>query len=111
MDMEWAKDGISGDLFIVQARPETIHSQKKENVLEKYVLKQTGKKIVAGRSVGEKIGQGEAHVIRNVKDIHKFRKGEVAPPKRSQVDNPIQNRHQPDCDHNDRYDRFSDQAA
>ncbi|HHI04342.1 MAG TPA: phosphoenolpyruvate synthase, partial [Candidatus Woesearchaeota archaeon] len=77
MDMEWAKDGVTGQLFIVQARPETIHSQKKQNVLEKYVLKQTGKKIISGRSVGERIGQGEANVLRSAKDIHKFRKGEV----------------------------------
>jgi len=77
MDMEWAKDGVSGELFIVQARPETVHSQKKANVLEKYVLKGTGKVLTKGRSVGEKIGQGKANVIRDVKDIHDFKKGEV----------------------------------
>ncbi|MCM2325573.1 MAG: phosphoenolpyruvate synthase, partial [Candidatus Woesearchaeota archaeon] len=77
MDMEWAKDGVSGKLYIVQARPETVHSMKKSNTLEKYVLKETGKKLAVGRSVGEKIGQGEAHVIRSVKDITKFRRGEV----------------------------------
>jgi pyruvate,water dikinase len=77
MDMEWAKDGVSGKLYIVQARPETVHSMKKSNTLEKYVLKESGKKLAVGRSVGEKIGQGEAHVIRSVKDITKFRRGEV----------------------------------
>ncbi|MBS3103942.1 phosphoenolpyruvate synthase [Candidatus Woesearchaeota archaeon] len=77
MDMEWAKDGISGKLYIVQARPETVQSQKQHNVIEKYVLKQKGKIIVSGRSVGDKIGQGHAHVIKNVRDINQFRKGEV----------------------------------
>ena len=77
MDLEWAKDGLTNELFIVQARPETVHSQKKSQVLEKYVLKETGKILTKGRSVGEKIGQGKAHVIRNVKDIHDFKKGEI----------------------------------
>jgi len=77
MDMEWAKDGVSGKLFIVQARPETVHSQKNTQVLEKYVLKESGKVLARGRSVGEKIGQGKANVIKNVKDITKFNPGEV----------------------------------
>ena len=77
MDMEWAKDGKTGILYIVQARPETVHSQKQYRVIENYVLKQTGKAIVSGRSVGDKIGQGNAHVIRSVKDISQFKKGEV----------------------------------
>ena len=77
MDMEWAKDGITGKLFIVQARPETVHSQKSKNVLEKYVLQESGKVIVKGRSVGEKIGQGQANVLKSAKDIHKFKKGQV----------------------------------
>jgi pyruvate, water dikinase len=77
MDMEWAKDGVTGKLFIVQARPETVHSQKSKTVLEKYVLREDGKQLVSGRSVGEKIGQGRAHVIQSAKDIHKFKKGEV----------------------------------
>ncbi len=77
MDMEWAKDGATGELFIVQARPETVQSQKNHNVLEKYVLKEKGNILVTGRSVGERIGQGEANVIHDVKDIAKFRKGQV----------------------------------
>ena len=77
MDMEWAKDGLTNELFIVQARPETVHSQKKTQVLEKYVLKETGKILTKGRSVGEKIGQGKAHVIKHVRDIHDFKKGEI----------------------------------
>ncbi|MFH1835905.1 MAG: phosphoenolpyruvate synthase [Methanobacteriota archaeon] len=77
MDMEWAKDGRSGKLFIVQARPETVHSQKKKNVLEQYILKRKGKLLVKGESVGEKIGAGVANVIKDVHDIQKFKKGEV----------------------------------
>ncbi|MCF7866778.1 phosphoenolpyruvate synthase [Candidatus Woesearchaeota archaeon] len=77
MDMEWAKDGITNDLFIVQARPETVQSRKDVNVLRNYVLKGEGKKIVTGRSVGSMIGVGKANVIKSVKDINKFKKGEV----------------------------------
>lgn len=77
MDMEWAKDGESGELFIVQARPETVQSRKDQNKLIKYVIKQEGKTIIEGKSVGERIGQGRAHVIKDVKDINQFKKGEV----------------------------------
>ena len=77
MDMEWAKDGKTGELFIVQARPETVHSQKDQNVLEKYVMKSKGKTLVTGHSVGERIGSGTVNVIKEVKDIHSFKKGEV----------------------------------
>ena len=77
MDMEWAKDGESGKLFIVQARPETVHSQKKSNVLEKFILKEKGEIIVKGSSVGNRIGVGRVHVINDVKDIAKFQKGEI----------------------------------
>ena len=79
MDMEWAKDGESNDLFIVQARPETIQSRKDPNILKKYVLKPTKelKELVTGSSVGEKIGSGIVNVIRDVHGIHDFKKGEV----------------------------------
>ncbi len=77
MDMEWAKDGVSGKLYIVQARPETVVSQRDVNVLENYSLKKKGKALVSGSPVGAKIGSGRANVIHDVKDIHKFRKGDV----------------------------------
>ncbi len=77
MDMEWAKDGVTGELFIVQARPETVHSNKDKSKLKQYVLKGKGRVLIKGRSVGEKIGQGSVNVIKNVKDIHEFKKGEV----------------------------------
>jgi pyruvate, water dikinase len=77
MDMEWAKDGNTNELFIVQARPETVHSQKDMNYLEQFILKEKGKVLAVGHSVGEKIGNGKANVIKDVKDIHSFKKGEV----------------------------------
>lgn len=77
MDMEWAKDGKTGELFIVQARPETVQSQKDQNVLEEYVLKEKGDIKVIGQSVGRKIGSGKVRVIKDVSGIHKFKKGEI----------------------------------
>ena len=77
MDMEWAKDGLTGELFIVQARPETVQSLKTRDTLETYRLKEKGKVLVTGRSVGEKIGHGPVRVIRNVQQIHEFKSGEV----------------------------------
>lgn len=74
MDMEWAKDETG--LYIVQARPETVQSQKDKDYLEEYSSTK-GKIIVEGRSVGDRIGQGNAHVIKEVKDIKRFKKGEV----------------------------------
>jgi len=77
MDMEWAKDGKTGELFIVQARPETVQSRKDSNKLINYVLKEDGRVIVNGKSVGEKIGHGKCRIIKDVKDIDKFQEGEV----------------------------------
>ncbi|GAI99910.1 unnamed protein product, partial [marine sediment metagenome] len=77
MDMEWAKDGKSNQLFIVQARPETVQSQKDVNILEDYEIKRKGQVIVEGKSVGDKIGQGKANIIKDAKDISKFKKGQV----------------------------------
>ncbi len=77
MDIEWAKDGQTGDLFIVQARPETVQSGKDPDVLETYYLKQRGPVLIQGRSVGEKIGQGPVRVIKHVENLQNFRKGDV----------------------------------
>ncbi len=80
MDMEWAKDGQDGKLYIVQARPETVQSRKNLNTLEEYILNTKGQKpeiVVEGLSVGSKIGLGRAHKILDPKDINKFEKGEV----------------------------------
>lgn len=77
MDTEWAKDGKTGELFIVQARPETVHSNTDMSVLKTYELEKKWEIIVQWRSVGEKIGAGKANVIKDVADINKFKKGEV----------------------------------
>ncbi|MEA2037770.1 MAG: phosphoenolpyruvate synthase [Nanoarchaeota archaeon] len=77
MDLEWAKDGKTKQLFIVQARPETVQSQKDNKVLEEYKIQKKGKVIAQGRSVGAKIGQGRANVIKDVHGINKFKPGEV----------------------------------
>ncbi|MCX6762794.1 MAG: phosphoenolpyruvate synthase, partial [Candidatus Moranbacteria bacterium] len=77
MDIEWAKDGRDGKLYIVQARPETVQSQKKKNVLEEYILKSKSKILCVGAAVGGKIGAGRANVIRDVAQIADFQKGEV----------------------------------
>ena len=77
MDMEWAKDGKTDELFVVQARPETVNSQKDKNELKQYILKSHGKILIEGEAIGEKIGSGIARVIRDVSKIGEFRKGEV----------------------------------
>lgn len=77
MDIEWAKDGLTNELFIVQARPETVQSQKSGTVLRNYKLKGTGNVLVKGRSVGEMIGQGKARVILDAHRIDDFQAGEV----------------------------------
>jgi pyruvate,water dikinase len=77
MDMEWAKDGLTGELFIVQARPETVQSQKDRGEVEIYHLTQQGSVLVTGRSVGDKIGRGPVRVIKSVQHIDRFKPGEV----------------------------------
>ncbi|MBW2595634.1 MAG: phosphoenolpyruvate synthase [Deltaproteobacteria bacterium] len=77
MDIEWGKDGNTGELFILQARPETVQSQRDVNVLESYNLSETGNLLVTGTAVGSKIGAGTAHVIENASDIKDFKKGEI----------------------------------
>lgn len=77
MDIEWAKDGRSGKLFILQARPETVQAVKRGDLLEEYRLKEKGRVLARGISVGEKIGKGRAHIIKNPKEIGSFKKGEV----------------------------------
>ena len=79
MDIEWAKDGITGDLVILQARPETIHGQKNgHNIIEKYRLTGIhGTPLVSGVAVGEKIGQGAAHVLLDSSKLTSFKEGEI----------------------------------
>lgn len=77
MDIEWAYDGQDKKLYIIQARPETVESTKNLNVLERYKLQKKGKLILSGQSVGNKIGAGKVNRIMNIKDINKFKAGEV----------------------------------
>jgi pyruvate,water dikinase len=77
MDLEWAKDGITGELFIVQARPETVQSRKDLDVLESYVLGKRSTVLTSGRSVGSKIATGRVRVIKSAEFIGQFQQGEV----------------------------------
>ena len=77
MDIEWAKDGRSGQLFIVQARPETVHSQASVQQIAQYRLRRRGPVLVTGRSVGRKIAAGAVRVIPNAADLQQFQAGEV----------------------------------
>ena len=77
MDIEWAKDGHTGQLFIVQARPETVQSRKAVDVVETYKLKQRGPVLVTGRSIGEKIAAGPVRVIKSAQFIGQFQSGEI----------------------------------
>ena len=77
MDLEWAKDGITGELFIVQARPETVQSRKDLDVLESYVLSKRSTVLTSGRSVGAKIATGRVRVIKSAEFIGQFQEGEV----------------------------------
>ena len=86
MDIEWAKDGRTNELFIVQARPETVQSQRNRNIIEEYQLVQKGKILTSGKSVGNKIAQGKAHVIEDVKQIGKFKAGEILITERTDPD-------------------------
>ena len=77
MDMEWAKDGIDGRLYMVQARPETVESQKQGNILEQYHLREEGEILARGYAIGTKIAAGRARLIPDVAHLHEFRPGEV----------------------------------
>jgi len=77
MDIEWAKDGRQKKLYIVQARPETVKSQTKANFLEQYIIQKRGKVIAQGESIGQKIAAGQTNVIANVKQLHRFKPGQV----------------------------------
>lgn len=77
MDIEWARDGRTGELFILQARPETVQSHKNADVMETFELKERSRVLVTGRSVGEKIAGGPARVVSNAQFLASFQAGEV----------------------------------
>ncbi len=86
MDIEWAKDGFTGELFIVQARPETVHSRKTTGTVQQYRLKGTGKVIIDGRPVGHSIAVGDANVLTDLDKMDEFREGEVLVTKNTDPD-------------------------
>jgi pyruvate,water dikinase len=77
MDIEWAKDGRTGELFVVQARPETVHSRRASPRIEFFRLRGQGEVLVRGKSVGSRIGAGNVRVIRSQADLERFQRGEV----------------------------------
>ncbi|WP_097461081.1 phosphoenolpyruvate synthase [Mangrovitalea sediminis] len=77
MDIEWAKDGDDGRIYIVQARPETVKSRASANVMERYLLKETGKVVVEGRSIGHKIGSGSVRVVTSIHEMDRVQPGDV----------------------------------
>ncbi|OYW96127.1 MAG: phosphoenolpyruvate synthase, partial [Pseudomonadales bacterium 32-61-5] len=77
MDIEWAKDGDDGQLYIVQARPETVKSRSSANVMERYLLKETGTVLVEGRAIGQRIGAGPVKIIHDVSEMDKVQPGDV----------------------------------
>ncbi|MFP3874402.1 MAG: phosphoenolpyruvate synthase [Thiohalophilus sp.] len=77
MDIEWARDGLDGKLYIVQARPETVKSRSDRNVLERYEMQEYGKVLSTGRSIGQRIGSGVARTIMNIKEMDRLQQGDV----------------------------------
>jgi len=77
MDVEWAKDGNTGKVYIVQARPETVKSRARATQIERYQLQERGPTLAEGRAIGQKIGAGKARVIRSIKDMNRVEPGDV----------------------------------
>ena len=77
MDIEWAKDGDDGQLYIVQARPETVKSRSDANVMERYLLKERGEVLVEGRSIGQRIGSGAVRIIMSPDEMDKVQPGDI----------------------------------
>ncbi len=77
MDIEWAKDGDDGKIYIVQARPETVKSRQSNSTIERYLLKETGKLLVEGRSIGQRIGAGQVRIIDSIDSMDQVQDGDV----------------------------------
>ncbi|WP_171066146.1 phosphoenolpyruvate synthase [Acinetobacter calcoaceticus] len=77
MDIEWAKDGDDGQIYIVQARPETVKSRQNVGTMERYLLKQRGTVLCEGRSIGQRIGSGKVRIISSIKEMDKVQEGDV----------------------------------
>ncbi|MEC9376061.1 MAG: phosphoenolpyruvate synthase [Pseudomonadota bacterium] len=77
MDIEWAKDGIDGEIYLLQARPETVRSRESDQSLNRYKLKDRSDVLTEGRSIGQKIGAGKAKIINNANEMSRIQKGDV----------------------------------
>jgi pyruvate, water dikinase len=77
MDIEWAKDGADGKIYIVQARPETVRSREDSRVIERFILESTSEVLVTGRAIGQRIGKGPAKVISDLSEMNKVQAGDV----------------------------------
>lgn len=77
MDIEWAKDGDDGELYVLQARPETVRSRDNSNVMERYLLKEKGKVLIEGRSIGHRIGSGPVRLVSSINEMEKVQPGDV----------------------------------
>lgn len=77
MDIEWAKDGVNGQIYILQARPETVKSRDNKQVLERYTLQGTAEVLAEGRSIGQRIGQGRARIIKDISEMERVQPGDV----------------------------------
>ncbi len=77
MDIEWAKDGDDGQIYIVQARPETVKSRQNVGTMERYLLKQKGTVLCEGRSIGQRIGSGKVRIVNSIKEMDKVQDGDV----------------------------------
>lgn len=86
MDLEWAKDGTTGELFIVQARPETVQAQRNKAVIESYALDRPGRVVLEGHSVGAKVGSGKARVIHDIHELDTLQEGEILVTERTNPD-------------------------
>ncbi len=77
MDIEWAKDGDTGELLVVQARPETVKSRSSQTVIERYLLKETSTVLAEGRSIGHRIGSGAVRIVHDISEMDRLQPGEV----------------------------------
>ena len=77
MDIEWAKDGVDGKLYIVQARPETVRSNQKGQAIERFALKNKSDVVCEGRAIGQRIGSGVAKVLNDISEMDKVQPGDV----------------------------------
>lgn len=86
MDIEWAKDSLDGKLYIVQARPETVHTRKKQTLLKQYTLLEKGEKLCSGAGLGNKIVAGKARILHASSEISKLNEGEILVTERTDPD-------------------------